>query len=100
MYQGSSEGLEEAFLSVIPTFTNHIKKQCQRVRGDVAIAFAFFTRKQREAVRKYLGEVVFLVLNLTRECQTKRINSRNAGKGATMDFLHKMYDLYEPAGNF
>ena len=96
---GSFEGLDEAIVSMIPALTDHIKKQRRRLGGDMAIAFAFFSRKQREAVQKVLGDVVFLVLNMTQECQKKRIDARHASMGANMDFIYKMYDLYEPAGN-
>jgi len=99
MMQGSFDDTDEAFISMIPPLSDHVTTQRQRLGGDMAVAFAFFSRAQREAVRKHLGDVVFLVLNMTRECQKKRIDARHANMGVNMDFLYKMYDLYEPAGD-
>ena len=53
--------------------------------------------------RAALGtDLVFVVLNLTRNCQQKRIEARHARGGETSKqvaaVLTKMYGLYEPAG--
>lgn len=46
-----------------------------------------------------IGEdVVFIVLNMTKECQTKRLEARHHGTGLSVDFMERMHKLYEPAG--
>ena len=49
----------------------------------------------REALKGH--DVVFIVLNLTKVCQEKRLEKRQGGGGRT-EALKKMYGLYEPAG--
>ena len=47
----------------------------------------------------HIGEdVVFIVLNMTKECQTKRLEARHHGTGLSVDFMERMHKLYEPAG--
>ena len=43
--------------------------------------------------------MVFIVLNLTKSCQEKRLEKRQGGGGSEQrtTALKKMYDLYEPA---
>ena len=76
-------------------------KQRNRLGGDWAIAQAVFSRKQREYLRQQLGpNLVFVVLNLTKECQKKRVESRH-GDSLGEDFLvvlEKYAELCEPAG--
>merc|ERR1712226_1429490 len=55
-----------------------ILRQKKRLGGDFAIAHAVATRHSRDNIRKELGnDVVFVVLNLTSECQAKRIKGRH-----------------------
>ena len=45
-----------------------------RLGGKWAIAQAVFNRSQRDQIKKDLGpDLNFIVLNLTRECQLKRV---------------------------
>ena len=76
-------------------------RQKNRLGGDFAVAFAVISRKSRDLLRTLLGpDLVFLVLNLTKECQTKRIEDRHPGEGqkGVRDSLMMIYDKYEPAG--
>ena len=80
-----------------------ICKQRKRLGGDWAIAQAVFTRAQRDQLRKSIGpDLIFMVLNLTKECQGKRLANRHAGDEEVgnmfAESLKKFYDLYEPAG--
>ena len=76
-------------------------KQRNRLGGDWAIAQAVFSRKQRDFLRQQLGpKLVFIVMNLTAECQKKRVASRH-GDSLGADFLKVLEDyaaLCEPAG--
>jgi len=99
LMKGKFDGLEKMFASAIPAFTDYVKQQRKRLGGDMSTAWAICTRKQRELARKCLGDdVIFVVLNMTKECQNKRIEARHAGGGMNMDMMKKIFDLYEPAG--
>ena len=81
---------------------NDILKQRQRIGGDWSIAFAVFSRKQRHIIRKILGpDVIFVVLNLTKDCTKKRLAGRH-GDGDLADkitnTLLEMHKFYEKAG--
>ena len=81
---------------------NDISKQRKRIGGDWSIAFAVFSRKQRDIIRKILGpDVIFVVLNLTKDCTKKRLAGRH-GDGDTADkitnILLEMHKFYEKAG--
>ena len=98
MMKGEFDGMDGMLASAIPPFTDYVKQQRKRLGGNMSIAWAISKRKQREQARKLLGDdVVFLVLNMTKECQNKRIEARHAGAGH-LDMMMKIFDLYEPAG--
>ena len=76
-------------------------KQRNRLGGDWAIAQAVFSRKQRDFLRQQLGpKLVFIVMNLTAECQKKRVASRHGDSlgGGLLDMLIRYASLCEPAG--
>ena len=78
-----------------------ISKQNKRLGGKMAVAQAIYSRKQREAMGKIIGpECVFVVLNMSRECQKKRIIARHGEDmhENALAFLIKMAEMYEPAG--
>ena len=79
--------------------TDDIARQQKRLGGDFAVAHAIASRVSRDYVRKQLGDqVVFIVLNLTQECQNKRLKGRH---GDSVDGLEEnmgaMFKMYEPA---
>ena len=82
---------------------NDILKQRKRIGGDWSIAFAVFSRKQRNIIRKVLGpDVIFMVLNLTKDCIKKRLTARH-GEGDFADMLnntilycHSLYCINRP----
>ena len=99
MMEGNFEGAEEMFKRMIPPFTDHVKQQRRRLGGDWAVAWAIFSREHRERARELLGEdLVFIVLNMTKECQRRRLDERHAGTGVKVDIMEQMFKLYEPAG--
>ena len=76
-------------------------RQKNRLGGDFAVAFAVMSRKSRDLLRTLLGtDLVFIVLNLTKECQTKRIEARHPGEGqkGVRNSMMKIYEKYEQAG--
>ena len=100
--QGKFDGIEEKFRPTLEVVSKTILKQRKRLGGDWSIALACFSRSQREMLRKILGpDLVFIVLNMTNECQMKRLAGRHGdGQGEEFTgYLTKMFEIYEPAEN-
>lgn len=71
---GLSEEIKEKILPMLHEMALDIGKQHKRLGGKWAIAQAVFNRSQRDQIKKDLGpDLNFVVLNLTRECQLKRV---------------------------
>ena len=96
------EELQEKMLPMFHEMALHIDQQRKRLGGHWAIAQAVFSRAQRDQIRKDLGpDLIFMVLNLTKECQHKRVVNRHGDDDVGKQFvemMEKFYDLYEPAG--
>ena len=76
-----------------------IAHQRKRLGGNMVIAQAINSQKQRERMRKLIGpDLVFIVLGLSKECQMKRVKARHGEDFPFVDMLIKISDLYEPAG--
>ena len=94
--------MKEKMLPMFHEMALHIDQQRKRLGGNWAIAQAVFSRAQRDQIRKDLGpNLIFMVLNVTRECQHKRVVKRHGDGEHSKQFVEKMekyYDLYEPAG--
>jgi len=72
-----------------------ILKERNRVGGDWIVAFALGKRREREVVRKVLGEdLLFVVLDISLDLVKKRL----AGRGKGEEELAKEHWKYEPAG--
>lgn len=72
----------------------------KRMGGDWVVAQAVPTKALRDHIKKQLGpNLIFVVLNMTKEDQMKRIMARHGDgeAGGITDWLIKLYDLYEPA---
>ena len=66
--------------------------------GNFSIAQAVFNRRQRDQIKKDLGpDLNFIVLNVSKECQRKRIINRHGGDSKFATMMEKFYDLCEPA---
>ena len=82
---------------------NDILKQRQRIGGDWSVAFACFSRHQREIIRKILGpDVIFIVMSLTRETTMKRLQGRFGEDENGEQFTNQclaIYKKYEEAGD-
>ena len=61
----------------------------------------FLLRQSRDLCRRILGadNVTFLVMNLTKSCQKKRLLARHGGEAAEgfTEQLGKMHDIFEQA---
>ena len=71
-----------------------IRRQKKRLGGTFAVAHAVATRNGRSLLRNHLGsDLVFIVLNMTKECQHERIKKRHLGKvGKSLENMHKLYE--------
>ena len=100
MMMGQFNNVEENVQPMYDCMSEHIDKQRKRLGGDMAIAQAVFSRNQRDKIREILGpDLVFIVLNMTEDCMTKRIKKRH-GESLGEIFLNilKGYsELCEPA---
>ena len=98
--QGKFDGVEKALDPMYDEMSKHVMIQKKRLGGNMAIAQAVFSRTQRDKLRKALGpDLVFIVLNMTKECQLKRIQTRH-GDGIPKEFLDilvKYAEFCEPA---
>ena len=71
-----------------------ITKERKRIGGDWVIAQGVPNRAMRDYIRTALGpDLVFVVLNMEKEEQKKRIESRHGNGGDTSDWI---YNCFEP----
>merc|ERR1719188_880197 len=93
---------DEKIQPLLKLISREIGKQKKRLGGDFAVAHAVVSRKSRDMCRELIGpDVTFIVMNLTKSCQKKRLEQRH-GSGMGDDFpetLNKMFDAFEPAGD-
>merc|ERR1711962_116550 len=69
-----NDGMAELLDGFLKYIAKDVLHQNKRLGGRMAVAHAVFSRKQRDSMRKILGpECVFIVLNMSRECQKKRV---------------------------
>ena len=101
MMQGKFDGIEAKLDPLYNHMSSHVKMQKDRIGGNMAIAQAVFSRSQRIKIRKILGpDLIFIVLNMTKECTKKRIEARH-GTSIPEDFVNllvKYAEFCEPAG--
>ena len=93
--------MDEKFKPILQITAKDITQQKERLGGDWSIAFAVYSRSQRELLREALPGVVFIVLSLSTEALFKRLKGRmNDIQMDDMDEqLKKFNTLYEPAGD-
>ena len=85
---------------LLQAINDDVKKQKSRLGGDFAVAHTVPTRVSRDFIRKELGtEVIFILLNLTVECQTERLIRRHGeeteGIAEIMRQVHKLTEVAE-----
>ena len=75
-----------------------IAMQRKKIGGDWVVAHAVPTRKFRDHFRAKLGpDLLFIVLNMTKEDQMGRIKNRHGDEALMNDMLVKAHDIYEAA---
>merc|ERR1719323_154428 len=86
-----NEGMFKAITTIANMTAEDIKKHKARIVGDWAVAFAVSSREQRDFLRKIFGtSLYFVVLNITQECNMKRLKKRH-GEDNTKE-MSKMFD--------
>ena len=103
MMQGKfdKERIEDGCKPFYEEMAKDLIKQRKRIGGDWAIAQAVFSRNQREFIREKVGSgLVFIVLNLTKECQLHRVKARHGDSmgDVFLNLMVKYAALCEPAG--
>ena len=101
MGRGIMKNLDEKFGPILHSTAKDVTRQRERIGGDWSVAFAVFSRSQRESLRKALPGVIFIVLSLTKESQFKRLKGRHGDvlDDNLNDTFTKMQEIYEPAGD-
>ena len=98
--QGNFEGIEEQLEPFLKLMASHIANERQRLGGDFAVAQAIFSHKQRSLLREIIGpDLVFIVMNMTKESQVKRLQKRHGADmdNSFMEVLFKYAEMCEPA---
>ena len=97
---GKLEEVGQSTMPSIKAMAKDISKQRNRLGGHWSIAFAIFSREQRDVIREILGpDLVFVIMNLSRNCRNQRLRKRH--KSRAEEFIRKVEKfvcLYEPAG--
>ena len=93
------ENIEQKFEPMLSAAAQDIMKHYKKLGGNWSIDYIVFSRKQRDTLRKILGcNLTFIVLNMTKEFQKQRLLQRHQpGDEEGLDFLLKLYELFEPA---
>ena len=97
--QGKTDGIEELYQPMLYHMGQHISSQKKRLGGDMVVAQSIFSRKQRDYLRNIIGpDLVFIVLNMSNECQMQRLKRRHGNADAGwIKILNKYAELCEPA---
>ena len=97
---GKFENIDEGFAPCIEVLGKEIMHHQSRLGGNMAVALAIFSKKQRQALRETIGpNLVTFVLNMTKEAAKKRLMERHGGSlpEETLDMLNKIHDFHELA---
>ena len=77
---------------------NNIITEKRRIGGNWVVAQAVPTKHLRNHIKKELGkDVVFILLDMSKDEQRKRILARHGQGGGFLETLVKIYDRFEPA---
>ena len=98
MLKGDFDSYEEKLQPLYKNMGQDIVKQSKRLGGDMIIAQAVFSRDQREYLREIIGpNLIFLVLNMNKDCQMKRVTERTPGIGEKyLEILYNYAERCEP----
>ena len=94
------KGFDEIAQPMYTAMIKDIRRQKKRLGGNFAVAHAVATRTTRNRIRQELGnDVVFIILNMTKKCQSQRMRGRHGDNlDGMLELMEQMHKLYEPAG--
>ena len=97
---GRLKNVDDKMVPMITALSKDISQQRERLGGDWSVAYAVFSRKQRQLLRELLGpDLVFVVLNMTKDCMVKRLRQRHGDAAERfIKTFENFSQLYEPAG--
>jgi len=72
--------------------------QKKRIGGNFAVAHVVHSRKARDLIRSVLPDVIFVVLQMPRELNMKRMMARHGESEAIADAAKSMFKMYQDAG--
>ena len=88
---------EEKLRPIYKIMATDILRQKARLGGTFAVAHAVASRAMRDYFRTLMGpDLVFIVLNMTKECQTERMSERHGDDVSEGWWLD--YSKFQPAG--
>jgi len=88
----------EPILVFYSNMCQDILNERKRLGGDFAITQAVATKEMRDHIRAVLGpELVFVILNLSKEEQEDRAKGRHSQQAEFAEFLSDAHEFFEPA---
>ena len=82
--------MNEKIMPMLHEMALDVSRQRKRLGGKFAIAQAVFSRAQRDQIKRDLGsDLIFVVMNLTKECQHKRVTGRHGDDAHGQQFAGK-----------
>ena len=99
MMKGNFDNYADKLQPLYKNMGHDIVKQSKRLGGDMIIAQAVFSRDQRDYLREIVGsKLIFLVFNMNKDCQMKRVTQRTPGIGQKyLQILYNYAEKCEPA---
>ena len=89
------EEFDEIMIPYYELMAEDIIRQKKRLGGTFAVAHCVLTKNGRSMLRKHLGsDLVFINLNMTKECQAERIKQRHGDNVG--EAWESFFNLYEP----
>ena len=100
MQTGAFEKYAEVAKPFYKVMAEDIVRQQTRLGGTFAVAHAVARRESREYLRTIIGpDLVFIVLNLTMDCNKERLAARHGGTLDVEEMAAAWLPIYEPAGS-
>jgi len=88
----------EPILVFYSSLCQDILNERKRLGGDFAITQAVATKEMRDHIRAELGpDLVFVILNLSKDEQEDRAKGRHSGQAEFAEFLSDAHEFFEPA---
>lgn len=77
-----------------------VKMHKERMGGNFVIAHSVAEKEERDQVREILPDCIFVFLNITKDCQEKRLLARHGNSKASegvVKWLKSIHKYFEPS---